>query len=108
MEEKLRANLEVRAVSEGRYVDETELNNKRQAHSSGSVSHGGMVTVNRATFCNGGRLGNKIFMLASAFGIAERSNATFVLEEGKNVDRTFSRILIKTRWRAGWAHVLHV
>ena len=108
MEEKLRANLEVRAVSEGRYVDETELNNKRQAHSSGSVSHGGMVTVNRATFCNGGRLGNKIFMLASAFGIAERSNATLVLEEGNKVEHIVPHILSTTWWRAGWAHMLHV
>ena len=108
MKVKLTTNPEVRAGYEGQSVEDRESTNKRHGHPNGSVNHGAMVTVNRGLFCNGGRLGNKIFMLASAFGIAERSNATFVLEEGKNVDRTFSRILIKTRWRAGWAHVLHV
>ena len=60
-----------------------------------SASAEGMVTVARDDFCNRGRLGNKMFHVASAFGIAERSNATFVLEEGKTRRLLYNKVILQ-------------
>lgn len=43
-----------------------------------------LVTVHQADLGGQTRLGNKIFMVASAFGIACKNNATLVLQNGEN------------------------
>lgn len=78
--------LEVESTAiQSNYSPHTQISPKytvEEGYSRKALSHH-VIAVHSNFFCNPGRLGNKISMVAAAFGEACRNNATLVLPTGE-------------------------